>query len=183
MKVEIFVTPKKSVFDPQGDAVLRCLHTQGLEKAVSVRIGKFIELEVDASEGEVSGAKLDEICRDILSNPVIEDYTVRIADVVKATPNAAAAPAPIVAAAAKPKAKKSATVAAPASAPIPAPAPTPEPVAAEVPVTGKATTKKVGVRAPVEKTEKTFAFAKSKGSIGKVLPLKDATKELKAKKK
>ncbi|PTY01476.1 hypothetical protein DB346_12040 [Verrucomicrobia bacterium LW23] len=155
MKVEILVTPKKSVFDPQGDAVLRCLHTQGLEKAVSVRIGKYIELEVDAAEGEVSGARLEEICRDILSNPVIEDYALRLV-----------APAP---AATKPKAKKEA-VAAPAQV-------------ADAVVAPEKKARKVPLKPVNAKPAKSFAFAKSKATIGKVLPLKDATSKLKAKKK
>ena len=73
MKVKVIVLPKQSVLDPQGVAVREAIHHHGLNSITNVRIGKFIEIEVDDSVG-ADEASLHEICRDLLSNPVIEDY-------------------------------------------------------------------------------------------------------------
>ena len=74
MKVHVVVMPKQSVLDPQGVAVRNALRDLGLETVDSVRVGKFLELEFRTPPDE---AKLEEVCRDLLSNPVIEDYTIR----------------------------------------------------------------------------------------------------------
>ena len=70
MKAKVIVMPKQSVLDPQGVAVREAIHHHGLPAVKAVRIGKFMELEIDGA----SEAQLHEICRDLLSNPVIEDY-------------------------------------------------------------------------------------------------------------
>jgi phosphoribosylformylglycinamidine synthase subunit PurS len=74
MKVHVVVMPKQSVLDPQGVAVRNALRDLGLETVDSVRVGKFLELEFKTPPDE---AKLEEVCRDLLSNPVIEDYAIR----------------------------------------------------------------------------------------------------------
>jgi phosphoribosylformylglycinamidine synthase subunit PurS len=74
MKVHVVVMPKQSVLDPQGVAVKNALKDLGLDTVDSVRVGKFLELEFKAAP---DGSKLEEVCRDLLSNPVIEDYTIR----------------------------------------------------------------------------------------------------------
>ena len=71
MKATVIVMPKKSVLDPQGVAVRDAIHHHGAPEVQSVRIGKFIEMEVDGNPDE---QKLRELCSDLLSNPVIEDY-------------------------------------------------------------------------------------------------------------
>ena len=77
MKATVIVMPKQSVLDPQGVAVRDAIHHHGLPQVKSVRIGKFMELEVEGS-GSAAEAKIHEICRDLLSNPVIEDYKLTI---------------------------------------------------------------------------------------------------------
>lgn len=89
MKAEIIVTPKQSVYDPQGDAVKRAIHHLGVENVESVRIGKFIELEISGKNVEKTREKLDQISKDLLSNPVIEDYIIKFAE-AKAPVSAAA---------------------------------------------------------------------------------------------
>ena len=74
MKVHVIVMPKQSVLDPQGVAVRNALKDVGLDTVESVRVGKFLELEFRTPPGEM---KLEEVCRDLLSNPVIEDYTIQ----------------------------------------------------------------------------------------------------------
>ena len=72
MMAKITITPKKTVLDPQGEAVKKALAQLGCEGIGGARVGKYIELEVD-DNSEARG-KLEEACRRFLSNPVIEDY-------------------------------------------------------------------------------------------------------------
>jgi phosphoribosylformylglycinamidine synthase len=70
MKAKVIVMPKQSILDPQGVAVRDAMRHHGLPGAKSVRVGRMIEVEVDGADE----AKLHEIAREMLSNPVIEDY-------------------------------------------------------------------------------------------------------------
>lgn len=79
MKAKVIVMPKQSVLDPQGVAVRDAVHHHGMPEVKSVRIGKFMEIEIDVAGGDEE-KKLHEICRDLLSNPVIEDYSLEILD-------------------------------------------------------------------------------------------------------
>ena len=74
MKVHVIVMPKQSVLDPQGVAVRNALKDVGLDTVDSVRVGMFLELEFKTPP---DNAMLEEVCRDLLSNPVIEDYPIR----------------------------------------------------------------------------------------------------------
>ncbi len=77
MKAKVTVMPKRSILDPQGVAVRDAMRQQGMEQISSVRIGKVIEIEV--AEGDaLDEAKLNEICHELLSNPVIEDYQLEV---------------------------------------------------------------------------------------------------------
>ena len=73
MKAKVIVMPKQSVLDPQGVAVRDAVQHHGLSAVKSVRVGKFMEIEIDG-EAANAEAQLHELCRDLLSNPVIEDY-------------------------------------------------------------------------------------------------------------
>jgi len=73
MKVHVTVLPKPSVLDPQGSATAEAIRHLGLAGVGRVRIGKLIELELpDATPEE----EIHRISRDLLSNPVIEDYSI-----------------------------------------------------------------------------------------------------------
>lgn len=72
MMAKITITPKKTVLDPQGEAVKKALAQLGCEGIGGARVGKYIELEV-ADDSNARG-KLEEACQRFLSNPVIEDY-------------------------------------------------------------------------------------------------------------
>jgi phosphoribosylformylglycinamidine synthase len=76
MKVNIVVMPKAAVLDPQGAAVREAMQHLGMPEVQSVRIGKHLEIEIDEKAPDVE-ARLHALCRDLLSNPVIEDYEVQ----------------------------------------------------------------------------------------------------------
>ena len=70
MKAKVIVMPKQSILDPQGVAVRDAMRHHGLPGAKSVRVGRMIEVDIDGA----SEAQLHEVAREMLSNPVIEDY-------------------------------------------------------------------------------------------------------------
>jgi phosphoribosylformylglycinamidine synthase len=79
MKAEVFVTLKRGVLDPQGKAIHHAIETVGYAGVAGVRQGKYFEIELgDGLSPEEARAELDRIAREILSNPVIEDYRVEI---------------------------------------------------------------------------------------------------------
>ncbi len=75
-KVTVYVTLRESVVDPQGAAAKKALHEMDFNNVKDVRIGKLIELEVDAS-GDIE-AQVTEMCEELLINKVIEDYRFEI---------------------------------------------------------------------------------------------------------
>lgn len=79
VKIRVFVTPKRNVLDPQGAAVGHALESLGFIGVKSTRVGKLIELEVGGEDNAAFRARLDQVCRDLLSNPVIEDFRYEIA--------------------------------------------------------------------------------------------------------
>jgi phosphoribosylformylglycinamidine synthase PurS subunit len=79
LKIKVFVTPKKNVLDPQGAAVGHALGSLGLKGLKGTRVGKVVELELEGSDTPQLREQLDRLCRDLLSNPVIEDYHYEIA--------------------------------------------------------------------------------------------------------
>lgn len=73
MKVNVIVKPKEAVLDPQGNAVRDAMRHLGMPEVRSVRIGKYMEINVEGEDVDLE-KRLHELCRDLLSNPVIEDY-------------------------------------------------------------------------------------------------------------
>jgi phosphoribosylformylglycinamidine synthase subunit PurS len=76
MKVNVVVKPKEAVLDPQGAAVRDAMRHLGMPEVRSVRIGKFMEIDVDGDSTEMEN-RLHALCRDLLSNPVIEQYELK----------------------------------------------------------------------------------------------------------
>lgn len=74
MKARVTIMPQPSVLDPAGVATAQALEHLGLTGVRSVRIGKSIELDIEGT----TEAQLHQACRDLLSNPVIEDYELTI---------------------------------------------------------------------------------------------------------
>ncbi len=65
--------PKAAVLDPQGNAVRDAMQHLGMPEVRSVRIGKYMEIVIEGQNGDLE-SRLHGLCRDLLSNPVIEDY-------------------------------------------------------------------------------------------------------------
>ena len=78
MKAKIIVTPKKAVLDPQGKTVQSALEHMGYSGVGSVRVGKYLEIELTDKDPQNARQQIDEACHKILSNPVIEDYRFEI---------------------------------------------------------------------------------------------------------
>lgn len=80
MKAHVYVTLKREVLDPQGDAVRRALGTLGFSDLKSARVGKLIELELATTDRKVAERDLAAMCQKLLANPVIEDWRFELED-------------------------------------------------------------------------------------------------------
>ncbi|HBI05396.1 MAG TPA: phosphoribosylformylglycinamidine synthase [Paenibacillaceae bacterium] len=80
-KAIVYVTLKESVLDPQGSAVRGTLHKLGFEDAKDIRVGKYLEVTVDAGTREKAEGRVTEMCEKLLANTVIEDYRIELMEV------------------------------------------------------------------------------------------------------
>jgi phosphoribosylformylglycinamidine synthase subunit PurS len=81
MKARVYVSVKSTVLDPQGQTIRSALVGLGHAEIASVRQGKYFEIGIaEGMSRERAAQALEEIARDVLSNPVIEDYRVEILD-------------------------------------------------------------------------------------------------------
>ena len=79
MKVRVYVSPKATVLDPQGQAIERALQGLGHTSIAAVRQGKFFEIALrDGVDRQAAAREMEEIAHDVLANPVIEEYRVEI---------------------------------------------------------------------------------------------------------
>lgn len=74
IKATVYVTIKRNVLDPQGNAVQGALHSMGFQEVGKVRIGKYMELELDTSDRSEAETRVKAMCEKLLANTVIEDY-------------------------------------------------------------------------------------------------------------
>jgi phosphoribosylformylglycinamidine synthase subunit PurS len=79
-QVIVDVMLKPEIHDPQGEAVLSASHRLGFGKITGVRQGKRFELEVDGPADNTTLAAVEELARELLANPVIEEFSLRSAD-------------------------------------------------------------------------------------------------------
>ena len=77
-KATVNVTLKKSVLDPQGQTVLHALKSLGFHETQDVRVGKFFEVRIDEKDRPKAEARLQEMCDQLLINPVIEEYSFKV---------------------------------------------------------------------------------------------------------
>jgi phosphoribosylformylglycinamidine synthase len=80
MRVRIFVSLKNGVLDPQGKSIARSLHTLGFGEVQDVRMGKYLEVNLEAPTRATAETRIREMCAKLLANPVIEDYRFEIED-------------------------------------------------------------------------------------------------------
>lgn len=78
MKARVYVTLKPGVLDPQGQAVGRTLSKLGFEEVADVRIGKYVELELDEADPARARERLTEMCNRLIANTVIEDFRIEL---------------------------------------------------------------------------------------------------------
>jgi phosphoribosylformylglycinamidine synthase len=76
LKISATVTLKKEVLDPQGKAVNQTLKNMGYDSIVNVRQGKYFDIELNENDKEKAKKIAEEICKKLLTNVVIEDYTI-----------------------------------------------------------------------------------------------------------
>ncbi len=80
MKARIYVTLKKGVLDPQGSAVMGALKSMDFSEVTDVRVGKFMEIELDAAPSGLEEGRIGEMCEKLLANTVIEDYRIELVE-------------------------------------------------------------------------------------------------------
>jgi phosphoribosylformylglycinamidine synthase PurS subunit len=78
LKAEIYVTLKKTVSDPQGLTIKHALASLNFKEVEEVRIGKLIAMKLNLKNKKEAQRKLEEMCKKLLANPVIEDYSFQI---------------------------------------------------------------------------------------------------------
>ena len=77
MKLSVTITLKKDVLDPQGKVILQTLQNMGMDSVRNLRQGKFIEIEINENDEKLAIAKVEEMCRKLLVNLIIEDYQIK----------------------------------------------------------------------------------------------------------
>ena len=80
MKAHVWVMPKRTVLDPQGQAIQHALSSLGFSDVRAVRQGKFFVLELDGVTRETAEEQVERMAREILANPVIEEFRYEIVD-------------------------------------------------------------------------------------------------------
>jgi phosphoribosylformylglycinamidine synthase subunit PurS len=81
--VEVFISLKEVVNDPQGLAILAGLHNLGFEGVKGVRTGKYLRLTINAASAEEAEVMAGDACEKLLANTVIEEYTLTVSELVK----------------------------------------------------------------------------------------------------
>ena len=76
MKIKVIVTLKKDVLDPQGKAIQQTLNGMGFSEVNEVRQGKYFDIEVDDADENKAKTKVDDMCKKLLANLVIENYKI-----------------------------------------------------------------------------------------------------------
>jgi len=78
---KVYVTLKPTVNDPQGLTIRGGLHSLGFESVEAVRAGKYLEIRINGSDRSQVEGKVHEMCRQLLANPIIEEYRFELAEV------------------------------------------------------------------------------------------------------
>ncbi len=81
LKAEIYITLKKTVADPQGLTIKHALDSLGYKEVEEVRIGKLVTVKLNINDKKEAEQRLNEMCKKLLANPIIEDYSFKIEEV------------------------------------------------------------------------------------------------------
>ena len=76
MKIKVIVTLKKSVLDPQGTVIQQTLNGMGFSSVNEIRQGKFFDIDIDEKDQKKAEEKVEDMCKKLLANLVIEDYKI-----------------------------------------------------------------------------------------------------------
>jgi len=79
MVARVYITLKPGVLDPAGKAVENSLHTLGFADVASVRLGKYVEVQLPEGDQTLARARVEDMCRRLLANTVVENYRVEFA--------------------------------------------------------------------------------------------------------
>ena len=80
MLARIYVTPKKAILDPQGKAIANSLHALNYVEVADVRMGKYLEVRLHGLSRAQAEQRIDEMCRRLLANLVIEDFRFELVE-------------------------------------------------------------------------------------------------------
>jgi len=80
MRVTVTIDRRREIADPEGEVVKRALHDLGHRGVVDVRMDRVIHMEVDGDNRELVRSEVEEMCRNLLANPVLEDFEVEIGE-------------------------------------------------------------------------------------------------------
>lgn len=80
MLAKVYVTPKKAILDPQGKAITHSLHTLDYTEVADVRMGKYLEVRLSGMVRAQAEQRVEEMCRRLLANLVIEDFRFEIVE-------------------------------------------------------------------------------------------------------
>lgn len=75
-RIEVRITPREGLLDPEGKAVEHALHSLDFQDVTGVHVGRLVRLHLDASSDEDARSRADAMCRKLLANPVTEDYAI-----------------------------------------------------------------------------------------------------------
>jgi phosphoribosylformylglycinamidine synthase subunit PurS len=78
MLAKIYITPKKAILDPQGKAIAQSLHALDYPEVVEVRMGKYLEVQLNGLSRAQAQQRVEDMCRRLLANLVIEDFRFEI---------------------------------------------------------------------------------------------------------
>jgi phosphoribosylformylglycinamidine synthase PurS subunit len=78
---KIYISLKPTVNDPQGLTIKGALHNLGFTEVTSVRMGKYVEVKIEENEQNRAQEQLNEMCRKLLANPIIENYAFELKEI------------------------------------------------------------------------------------------------------
>ncbi len=78
MKVTVAIDRRPEIADPEGTTVLKALHELGFSEVEAVRMDRVIHLEVDGDDPDLVRTRVEEMCQQLLANPVLEDFEVTV---------------------------------------------------------------------------------------------------------